>query len=335
MTVSLKPQHPSLSLLELIDALPSALVVMAQGAITYTNKTADELGIRRIENELAEFCNGQRFSIYDRLIRIGSQKVQVNIHVQPLDGGMTMLVIHPHGNMEQHPNASAWKDEVTKAAGVMAAMLAHEVKNPLSSIRGAAQLLSEDVDDGLKPLAELICNETLRIRDLLDQVEVFSDERAVTLAPLNIHEVLHYCIGVAKAGFAQNINITEDYDPSLPDISSQRDNLIQLLLNIIKNGCEAMDGVKNPTIHLSTSYESGFRLKDKNLPICVKIRDNGPGIPADMLEKLFEPLVTNKEGGRGLGLAVVAKLASDLGILVECSNSQQGGAMFVLRLPAA
>ena len=322
---------------ELLDLLPSAVMVVAGEAVLYANKTANELGLKRLEKELIELCNhNKRISIHDHMLRIGSQQLIANIHIQPMEDGMTMLVVHPHSAVLQHQHASSWKQEITRAAGVMAAMLAHEVKNPLSGIRGAAQLLAQNVSDAERPLTDLIVNESLRIRDLLDQVEIFSDERTHELAPLNIHEVLQYTIQVARAGFASHVTFIERYDPSLPEALSHHDALVQVFLNIIKNASEALLGVENATITLTTSYQSGVKYSDKKLPITVTIADNGRGIPADVRAKLFEPFVSTKEKGRGLGLAVVAKLASDVGVMVECDDKCAGaGASFTIRLPCA
>lgn len=321
---------------ELLDLLPVAVVVVQRGEVSYCNKTANELGLKKLDALLLEKASsGESVSIYEQIINSAGKKLEVTVHIQPMEEGGALLTIDPRGQLPQHPNASTWKQEITRAAGLMAAMLAHEVKNPLSSIRGSAQLLSEDVDASLKPLAELICSETLRIRDLLDQIEIFSDERTPEFSQHNIHEVLHYCMDVAKAGFAQYVEFVQDYDPSLPDIFTHRDLLIQLILNLMKNSCEAMDSKKDARINITTSYESGFKLNDKKLPITVRLRDNGPGIPEDIREKLFEPFVSNKEQGRGLGLAIVAKLASDLEILVELESSEREGAGFILRLPSA
>jgi two-component system nitrogen regulation sensor histidine kinase GlnL len=319
---------------ELIDLLPVAVVVVEQGVVIYSNKTADELGVRKLDNVLLEkIQQGKKISIHEHIINSAGKKMQVTVHVQPLENAQTLLTIDPHGQVAQHPNASVWKNEVTRAAGLMAAMLAHEVKNPLSSIRGAAQLLRDDMDVAHQPLTDLICSETLRITELLDQVEVFSDERKLPRGECNIHELLHYCMDVAKTGFAPQVQFVEKYDPSLPDIFTHREQLIQLILNLIKNSCEAMDGQSDAKITLTTAYESGFRLQDKKLPISFTIRDNGPGIPAGIRDKLFEPFVSNKEQGRGLGLAVVAKLAADLDIVVELDATEKAGAGFILHLP--
>ncbi|NBX04375.1 MAG: two-component sensor histidine kinase, partial [Alphaproteobacteria bacterium] len=231
--------------------------------------------------------------------------------------------------------AGAAKQEAMRAAGVMAAMLAHEVKNPLSGIRGAAQLLREEIAPEQQTLTDLIASEVERITSLLNQVEIFSDGAPSERSAVNIHEVLQYVISVARAGFAAHVKFVEKYDPSLPPVLSQRDYLVQLFLNLVKNAAEATAGSENATITLSTSYRSGYRLGNVALPIAVSVEDNGPGIPESVRARVFEPLISSKEEGRGLGLAVVAKLTADLGAMVELDEEKPDGARFIVMLPVA
>ena len=330
--------------LSLLDALPLAVMVANEGMeVIYSNKTAQDLlgETPALEPTLLYLCtrvqaNGQSLISHDCALKTH----RATVHITPYNESDLLITLEAQGSAHSH-TASEWKKETTRAAGVMAAMLAHEVKNPLSSIRGAAQLLSEHASESEKPLAELICSETLRIRDLLDQMEVFSDERAPVLSELNIHEALQYAMQVAQAGFASHIRFIENYDPSLPPVLAQRELLVQLFLNLIKNAAEAMEGQDNATITLSTLYQSGYRLqreRDKPalaLPVNVHISDNGPGIPGHIRPHLFEPFISSKEQGRGLGLAVVAKIAADLGVVVELDERQEVGTGFRVHLPLA
>ncbi len=324
----------------LLDAVPLLVAIVSSGKLQPVNKAAQEFWGAKpqaVDPVLAALVarvedSGEGVTAHDLSLIRNLQEYRVTVHIIPMEDGILLtmdLKGRPHA-----PAASAWKQEITRAAGVMAAMMAHEVKNPLSSIRGAAQLLRSTVAESEQPLADLICDETLRIRDLLDQMEIFSDERQLELVPLNIHEVLQYSMRVAKAGFAGHVQFVEKYDPSLPDALSHRDMLVQLFLNIIKNASEAMHDVPNATITLSTSYQSGLRMTDKKLPLTVTISDNGHGIPEDIRKKLFEPLVSSKSKGRGLGLAVVTKIAADIGAVVECDEpDKHPGASFTIRLP--
>jgi two-component system nitrogen regulation sensor histidine kinase GlnL len=216
-------------------------------------------------------------------------------------------------------------------------MLAHEVKNPLSGIRGAAQLLEQNASEDDRELCVLIQEETDRIRNLVERMDMFS-ERPIDLAGVNIHEVLDHVRRIALSGFAAHLRIVQDYDPSLPPVWGNRDQLVQILLNLVKNAAEAVDP-REGEIHLVTAYHHGVRIavpgssERVHLPLQVLVRDNGPGIAEEIRATLFEPFVTTKRGGQGLGLALVAKLVTDQGGLIEC-DSRPGRTTFRLSLPA-
>jgi two-component system nitrogen regulation sensor histidine kinase GlnL len=225
-----------------------------------------------------------------------------------------------------------------RSASAMAAMLAHEVKNPLSGIRGAAQLLEQGASEGDRDLCQLIQDEVDRIRNLVERMDMFS-ERPVDQAEVNIHEILDHVRRIALSGFASHLRISQDYDPSLPPVWGNRDLLVQILLNLVKNAAEAVDP-REGEIALATAYHHGVRIavpgsqERVDLPLQVIVRDNGPGIPESVRATLFEPFVSTKRGGQGLGLALVAKLVADQGALVEC-DSRPGRTSFRLSLPAS
>lgn len=271
--------------------------------------------------------------------RLGPDKV-VDIYVAPVtESPGSVVVMFQERSMADKIDRQMTHRGAARSVTGLAAMLAHEIKNPLSGIRGAAQLLESVVPDEDRALTRLITDETDRIVSLVDRMEVFSDERPVDRSPVNIHVVLDHVKAIAQNGFASRLRIVEDYDPSLPPVFANRGQLIQVFLNLVKNAAEALGGIENGEIRLSTAFRPGIRLSVPgtqnrvSLPLEFCVHDNGPGVPEDIRPILFDPFITTKQNGSGLGLALVAKIVGEHGGVIECDSSPRGTTFRIL-MPA-
>lgn len=347
----------------LIDAMPMPVVELDRdNRIKFANSAAEQLfgaGRERLrEREL------------DEILPPGSPLIQLLDHVRLHGGSVTeygidlsaskgakgdqfadiyasplvdtdneiLLVIQPRAMMDKMTRQLTHRDAV-RSVSAMASMLAHEIKNPLSGIRGAAQLIEHSLPEDEKPLSSLIRSEVDRIVRLVERFEVFSDGRPMPMSLVNIHEVLDHVSRLASSGFGAQIAFEHRFDPSLPPIPANRDRLVQAILNLVKNAAEAIgpDHVGG-RITLTTAFRPGVSVvvptsaQRVALPFEVGILDNGPGIPEHLLPHLFEPFVTSKASGTGLGLALVAKVVSDHGGVIECERIK-GQTLFRILLP--
>jgi two-component system nitrogen regulation sensor histidine kinase GlnL len=271
--------------------------------------------------------------------RNGGEHV-VDIYATPsIDRANAVVVVLQERSMADKIDRQLTHRSAARSVSGLAAMLAHEIKNPLSGIRGAAQLLEASVDDEDRALTRLIRDETDRIVKLVDRMEVFSDDRPIEREPLNIHVILDHVRRLAKSGFARSIRIGDEYDPSLPQVFGNRDQLVQVFLNLVKNAAESIGTSGDGEIVLTTAYKPGFRLSVPGnpsrvtLPLEFCVRDNGAGVAEELVPHLFEPFVTTKANGTGLGLALVAKIVRDHGGVIEC-ESQLRRTVFRVLMPA-
>jgi two-component system, NtrC family, nitrogen regulation sensor histidine kinase GlnL len=348
-TVALARPPASADPSAILEALPNPLLTLEPGdSIGFANSAAENFfqasaaSLRRMGlDEIIPFASPLRrliaqvrdsqatvneYGVHIATPRTGGERA-VDLQLAPLsDHPGTVILLVQQRSIALKLDRQLTHRGAARAVIGLAGMLAHEIKNPLSGIRGAAQLIEpslESEDD--RALARLICAETDRIRDLVDQMEVFSDERPLVRTPVNIHSVLDHVRALGRTGFARDVSIRDEYDPSLPAVLGHRDQLVQVFMNLVKNAAEAiMTSGKTGEIILTTAYRPGIKMsvpgepEKVSLPLEVAVHDTGPGVPDDMVAHIFDPFVTSKSGGRGLGLALVAKIVRDHGGIVEC-----------------
>ena len=344
---------------EILSALGAATFVVDQHFhLRYANAAAEQLfqssTLSLMDQDLAELLpiDGPVHALIRQVLRDQAPVSEYGVTLDTPRTGTRVMAVHAAPLVERSDAVVVSLQEQTRALKIgqqlenrhsvrsitaMAALLAHEVKNHLSGIRGAAQLLEQNAVGDDISLTQLICNEADRIVALVDRMEVFSDDRPLEREGVNIHSVLEHVRRLSEHGFGKGIKFTERYDPSLPPVHGNRDQLIQVLLNLVKNAAEASPD-SDAEIILTTAYQPGVRVKvpgqanSLQLPLVVSITDNGYGVPDELKSHLFDPFVTTKLNGSGLGLALVAKIVSDHGGVIEFESDKRG-TTFRIMLP--
>jgi two-component system nitrogen regulation sensor histidine kinase GlnL len=277
------------------------------------------------------------------LAGMGTRRLDVTVAPVTDAPGWQILTLHDSSAAEAMGEDSGGADDALLRAPEV---LAHEIKNPLAGIRGAAQLLGRKVSEQDKSLTGLIADEVDRIAKLIDQMQTLSRRTKVLLEPCNLHEAVRRASAVlgaaASAGKKMPPRIEEEFDPSLPPVMGNGDVLVQVLINLLANAREACQGLNKPRVVVRTRFASGLQLhstisgKPVRLPIELRVSDNGPGVDPAMRERIFDPFVTTKKSGQGLGLALVRKLVGDMNGRISHERDDAGGwTHFRLHLPLA
>ena len=354
---NLQPDGPSLA--ELMTALPVATLVIAPDNVifdanvwaeTLLNMARSAIVGSDVTRTIRMAEAGARFDIwhsnkpiaaYDIKVHAGrTAEMEVDLMIAPIIDHEGWRIISIHAQSHARKIGHRGTTGGARSAIGAAAILAHEIKNPLSGIRGAAQLLESGNEGHDTTLTQLICNEVDRIAALIDRMQDFTTDRTLECRPGNIYPLIDRAVNIAAAGFAKDIRIIRRYDPSLPFAIINDDALVQVMINLIKNAAEALENVDEGWIRVETAFRHGVSVvmgEGKGsavLPIEILIVDNGPGVPDHILDHLFNPFITGKRDGQGLGLALVDKLVRDMNGFVQYSRDREAGeSTFRILLP--
>ena len=343
-----------------LASLPLAILLLAPGQkIASANPAAEQFlgqSLRRLtgrhlldamsfgEPRLAERLGDSEAPISAREIDvtvagIGTRRLDITAAPVVEAPGWQVLTLHDSSAADAMGEDSGGADDALLRAPEV---LAHEIKNPLAGIRGAAQLLGRKVGEREQALTRLIADEVDRIAKLIDQMQTLSRRTTATLEPCNLHEAVRRASAVLGAAGGKSARIEEEFDPSLPPVMGNSDVLVQVLINLLANAREACEGTARPRVIVRTRFASGLQLhsvgsgKPVRLPIELRVSDNGAGVDPAMRERIFDPFVTTKKSGQGLGLALVRKLVGEMnGRISHERNEASGWTHFRLHMPLA
>lgn len=343
-----------------LASLPHAVVLLAPGQkIASVNPAAEQFlgqSLRRLKgrllNEALRFDEprlAERLSDSDSpvsardvgVVVAGTGTRRLDVTVAPVVDfpGWQVMALHDSSGVE-----ALGSDSGAASGGILRApeILAHEIKNPLAGIRGAAQLLDRKVSGKERALTRLIADEVDRIAKLIDEMQTLSRRTGAELSPCNLHEAIRRASAVLETAAGPRIKIEEEFDPSLPPVLGNADALVQVLINLLVNARDACERVDKPRIMVTTRFASGLQLHATEngdpvrLPIELRVSDNGPGVDPAMRDHIFDPFVTSKKTGQGLGLALVRKLVREMNGRIGYERDETGGwTHFRLHLPMA
>jgi two-component system nitrogen regulation sensor histidine kinase GlnL len=339
-----------------IAGLTFALVLLDSDlAVRNANHAAEDLlgaSVRRLTGQnigdVVDFCDGRiaarvaepdaQITARGVAIRVGEREHRVNLTVSALPNHPGWRVL-TFSDARQGEGAG---DEERPAPLRGPAILAHEIKNPLSAIRGAAQLLARKVGESERALTGLIAEEVDRIAQLIDRMQRLGREQPEPVSPLNLHEAIRRACDTILAADTSGVALKEEFDPSLPPVLANDGALVQVLINLLANARDACRHRPSPTITIRTRFVSGLVLnvirlgRPVKLPIEIQVTDNGPGVDPALADHIFEPFVSSKSGGQGLGLALVNKLVRDMnGRITHERDETAGLTHFRVQLPMA
>lgn len=325
--------------LHIVEANPAAESLFGRSSKRLTGMLITDLidfGTVGIQERLA--IEDQQLVARGVIAMVAGDRKRFNLTVSPMASHPGWKVVSLSDGSRDDVPGDGDKENMVGAPAV----LAHEIKNPLAAIRGAGQLLARRVDEKDRPLAAMISDEVDRIARLVDRMQKLGSNTRDPVAPFNLHEAIRNALATVRAGAPDNVTLGEEFDPSLPPVLASQDALEQVMINLLSNACDACSGSQGGEIIVKTRFVSGLAMsairlgRSIRVPIEITVIDNGPGVDPALADRMFEPFVTAKKGGQGLGLALVKKLLADMdGRIAYARDEKAGLTLFRINLPVA